>query len=272
MEPIQIGRETITQDSFLLIAGPCVLESKALGLQVAEFILNATHNLPVTFVFKASYEKANRTSASSFRGPGLEEGLKCLEEIKQELGVMLLSDIHEPEQAGPASQVLDILQIPAFLSRQTRLLTEAARTGKAVNVKKGQFMAPHDMEHVIEKVKSINPNIMVTERGASFGYNNLVVDMRSLEIMRKFNCPVIYDATHSVQLPGGGQQSGGNREFVPVLARAAAGAGINGLFVETHPNPDKALSDSATMISLDQFPRLIKEVLAIHAVRKELEQ
>ncbi len=270
MQAISLGGHPFGDTDFLLVAGPCVLESKALAFQIAESLLEMVANKPVTLVFKASYDKANRSSGESFRGPGLEDGLAILQELKEKLGLLVLSDVHEAREIPLASTVLDVIQIPAFLCRQTSLLTAAAQTQKAVNIKKGQFLAPWDMEQVLAKVRGINPNILVTERGTSFGYNNLVVDMRSLAIMGQWQVPVLFDATHSVQLPGGGRQSGGNREFIPVLARAAVAAGINGLFLETHPNPEHALSDSASMLPLDDLPKLLQDVLSLHDLRKAM--
>jgi 2-dehydro-3-deoxyphosphooctonate aldolase (KDO 8-P synthase) len=267
----KISFGSTVQDSkrFILIAGPCVIENEEQTLTIASTLAELAAKRDVQLVFKASYDKANRSSLGSYRGPGLEQGLRILQKVHEQVKVPVLSDVHSPEEAIIAGEVLSCLQIPAFLSRQTELLTAAAKTGKAVNIKKGQFVAPQDMGRVIEKVAAHNQNILVTERGYAFGYNNLVVDMRSLAIMRKFGYPVIFDATHSVQLPGGGEQSGGEREFVPVLARAAAGAGIDGVFIETHPEPDKALSDSATMIKLDEVAQLLDSILAIHRVAKE---
>jgi 2-dehydro-3-deoxyphosphooctonate aldolase (KDO 8-P synthase) len=265
-KPITLGGQTVTADDFIVIAGPCVIESEEQTLSIARALAEIARRRKVRLIFKASYDKANRTSLNSFRGPGVEEGLRILRRVREQVKVPVLSDVHTPEQAEAAGGHLDCLQIPALLSRQTELLTAAGRSGKAVNIKKGQFLAPLDMGRAIEKVAAVNPNVMVTERGVSFGYNNLVVDMRSLAILRRFGFPVIFDATHSVQLPGGGEQSGGQREFIPVLARAAAGAGIDGLFLETHPNPPAALSDSAVMLPLDEVGALLDSVLAIHRV------
>ncbi|MBM3763339.1 MAG: 3-deoxy-8-phosphooctulonate synthase [Acidobacteria bacterium] len=239
--------------SFQLIAGPCVIESE----EHCHFLANSIRDAIGDFIFKASIDKANRSSIHSYRGPGLKEGLRILAGIRK-LGIPVLTDIHEPSQAGPAAEVVDILQIPAFLCRQTDLLLEAGRTGKIVNVKKGQFVSPADMANVVDKIRSTgNNNIMLTERGSSFGYNNLVVDMRGLQIMRSFGVPVIFDATHSVQTPGGqGKTSGGNPEFIPTLARAATAAGIDGVFIETHENPSKALSDGANALPLAQIAPL----------------
>jgi 2-dehydro-3-deoxyphosphooctonate aldolase (KDO 8-P synthase) len=242
-----------------LIAGPCVVESEKLCLQVAEQLRKACAQYGVFYVFKASYDKANRTSAKSFRGPGLEKGLGILEKVRRDLSVPVLTDVHTEEQARAAADVADILQIPAFLCRQTDLIQAAVRTRKIVNIKKGQFLSPQEMGQVAAKAKEAGGNkLLLTERGTTFGYNNLVADMRSIAIMRGFGFPVVFDATHSVQLPGGGgDKSSGQREFAPVLARCAIAAGANGLFMETHPQPDKALSDGPNMIPLSQMPRLI---------------
>ena len=252
----------------LLIAGPCVLESAAIAREIAAGLKEITGRLNIPFVFKASFDKANRTSLGSFRGPGLKDGLAMLGEIREEFGIPVISDIHETAQVAPAAEVLDILQIPAFLCRQTDLLVAAASAGKPVSIKKGQFLSPWDMEHVVAKAKALgNRQILLTERGASFGYNNLVVDMRSLPVMRSLGCPVIYDATHSIQLPGGaGGSSGGQREFIPPLTRAAVAAGIDGLFMEVHPDPDKALCDGPNSMPLDQVESLLTTLLRIHEI------
>jgi len=237
---------------FVLIAGPCVIESEKLVLSVASTLKRITSRRKIPFVFKSSYDKANRSSVRSFRGPGLKEGLRILAKVKQTVGVPILTDVHSAEEALEASRVADIIQIPAFLSRQTDLLLAAGRTGRTVNVKKAQFMAPWEMKNVIEKIESTgNRKILITERGTIFGYNNLVVDMRGLQIMKSFGYPVVYDATHSVQLPGGkGTSSGGQREFVWPLARAAVSVGVASLFMEVHPAPDKALSDGPNSVFL----------------------
>ncbi len=252
----------------LLIAGPCVLESAEIAREIAAGLKEITSRLNIPFVFKASFDKANRTSLNSFRGPGLKDGLAMLGEIREEFDIPVISDIHETAQVAPAAEVLDILQIPAFLCRQTDLLVAAASTGKPVSIKKGQFLSPWDMEHVVAKAKALgNRQILLTERGASFGYNNLVVDMRSLPVMRSLGCPVIYDATHSIQLPGGaGGSSGGQREFIPPLTRAAVAAGIDGLFMEVHPDPDKALCDGPNSMPLDQVESLLATLLRIHEI------
>ncbi|MDH5299507.1 MAG: 3-deoxy-8-phosphooctulonate synthase [Desulfobulbaceae bacterium] len=251
-----------------LIGGPCVLESEAMAREVATELKAITARLGMPFLFKASFDKANRTSLSAFRGPGIEEGLDILGRIRDDLSVPVVSDIHEPAQVARAARVLDILQIPAFLCRQTDLLVAAARTGKPINLKKGQFLSPWDMANAVRKVKeSGNSRLMLTERGFCLGYNNLVVDMRSLPVMRGLGCPVIYDATHSVQLPGGaGGSSGGQREFIPPLTRAAVAAGIDGLFMEIHPDPDRALCDGPNSMPLAHVEPLLKKLLAIHAL------
>jgi 2-dehydro-3-deoxyphosphooctonate aldolase (KDO 8-P synthase) len=245
-----------------LIAGPCVIESEEHALMVAERVTKITSDAGMPYIFKASYDKANRSSIESFRGPGLAEGLRILRKIKTQFGVPILTDIHEPAQAESTAEVADILQIPAFLVRQTDLLVAAAKTGRVVNVKKGQFLSPWDMQNVVEKLASTgNHNIIVTERGASFGYNNLVVDMRTFPIMRKFGFPVVYDVTHSVQLPGAqGHASGGQPEFIEPLARAGVAAGVDGVFLETHDNPRAALSDGANALPLQQLPRLVSRL------------
>lgn len=259
---------------FVVIAGPCVLESRSHAIEIAQALHEMMGRLGAQFVFKASFDKANRTSISGVRGIGLEQALPIFEEIKHRFNVPVTSDVHTPEQCAQAASVIDILQIPAFLSRQTDLLIAAAKTGNVVNIKKGQFLAPWDMKHAVAKVRDAgNPNVMVTERGASFGYNTLVSDMRSLPIMaQECACPVIFDATHSVQQPGGrGGSSGGQREFVPVLARAAVAVGVSGLFIETHPDPDHAPSDGPNMIPLNALEALIKQLQAIdHVVKNDL--
>lgn len=257
---------------FVLIAGPCVIESEALVLKTADAIKKVTDHLGIPFVFKASYDKANRSSIYSKRGPGLEKGLEILNKVKEKIGVPLTSDIHEASQATPAGEVLDILQIPAFLCRQTDLLVAAARTGKIINVKKGQFLAPWDMKNVITKLEeSGNTRIMLTERGASFGYNNLVVDMRSLPMMHSYGYPVVFDATHSVQIPGGnGTSTGGKREFVPYLSRAAVAAGVDAVFMEVHPDPDQAWSDGPNMVKLENLEETLKPLQEIDAIVRNL--
>ncbi len=254
----------------VLIAGPCVIEAEPLTLRIAEFLKRLTCDLGIGLVFKASFDKANRTSVDSFRGPGMEDGLKILGKVKREFDLPVVSDIHDLSQVDTAAEVLDILQIPAFLSRQTDLLVAAARTGKVVNVKKGQFLAPWDMKNAVGKIEAVgNHNILLTERGASFGYNNLVVDMRSLPIMRETGCPVIFDATHAVQLPGGaGNVSGGQRQYVGTLSRAAVATGIDGLFWEVHEDPEHALCDGPNSLYLRDLRGMLEEVLAIDAIVK----
>lgn len=253
--PLFVG----TGQPLLLIGGPCALESESLARIVATTMHEICDRLGISYIFKASFDKANRTSLDSYRGPGLEDGLRTLAKIRKDIGVPVVSDIHDVSQVAAAAEVLDLLQIPAFLCRQTDLLVAAAKTGKAVNVKKGQFLSPWDMENAVNKMRAVGgKKIMLVERGASFGYNNLVVDMRSLPVMRSFGCPVIFDATHSVQLPGGaGGSSGGQREFIGPLSRAAIAAGIDGLFMEIHPNPDQALCDGPNSIPLDQVEELL---------------
>jgi 2-dehydro-3-deoxyphosphooctonate aldolase (KDO 8-P synthase) len=242
-----------------VIAGPCVIESERHALKMAERLAAATRELGVPYIFKASFDKANRTSLDSYRGPGLERGLAILARVKREFGVPILTDVHEAGQVGPAAEVCDILQIPAFLSRQTDLLLEAGRSGAVVNIKKGQFLSPWDMRHVIAKVRSTgNDRILVTERGASFGYNNLVVDMRGLAVMQEFGVPVILDVTHSLQLPGGeGNRSGGQPQYIETLARAGVAAGVDGVFMEVHDHPSRALSDGANSLDLRRFKPLV---------------
>lgn len=269
MNTVNIGSITVGgKQPLALIAGPCVIEGYERSLKIGKAIKAIADRLGVPYIFKASFDKANRSSYASFRGPGLEDGLAILKQIKQELGVPVVSDIHDVSQVEPAAEVLDILQIPAFLSRQTDLVYKAALTGKAVNVKKGQFLAPNDMKNVVTKMREAgNENILLTERGASFGYNNLVVDMRGLAIMRSFGYPVVFDATHSVQLPGGaGTSSTGQREFVSYLTRAAVAVGIDALFMEVHDNPPEALCDGPNMLYIDQLEDLLKDVLAIDNV------
>lgn len=249
----------------LWILGPCVIESHELTLQIADTLAELGQRLALPLVFKASFDKANRTSGKSFRGPGLVEGLKTLAAVKARTGLPVTTDVHEISHVGPAAEVCDLLQIPAFLARQTDLLLAAGRTGRAVNVKKGQFMAPWDMKNVVAKMREVgNQRLLLTERGASFGYNTLVSDMRAIPWMQELGCPVIFDATHSVQMPGGaGDRSGGDRRMAPYLARAAVAAGCDGLFIETHPRPDEALSDGPNMIALGDLPALLDTCLRI---------
>jgi len=252
----------------VFIAGPCVIESHESCLKLADKLKTIFQAKKLPFIFKASYDKANRTSVNSYRGPGVKEGIKILADIKKRLGLLMLSDVHREEDIPIVLETLDIIQIPAFLCRQTDLILAAAKTGKPINIKKGQFLAPWDMKSVVEKMRSTgNEQILLTERGTCFGYNNLVSDMRSLVIMRELGYPVIYDATHSVQLPGGqGNVSGGERNMVMPLARAAVATGCDGLFLEVHENPEKALSDAATMLSIEALPNLLDQVLEIHRV------
>ena len=266
MHPVVIGPMAVGAGQPLaLIGGPCAIEGESFMLDVASRLRDIAAKGGVPFVFKSSYDKANRTSVRSYRGPGLSAGLEILQKIKDVVGVPVLSDVHTVEEVGPAAEVLDVLQIPAFLCRQTDLVVAAARTGKPVNVKKGQFLAPWDTKNIVEKVRSVgNDQVLMTERGASFGYNNLVADMRSLVVMRSFGVPVVFDATHSVQLPGGaGTASGGQREFVPYLARAAVATGCDALFMEIHPEPDQAPSDGPNMLRLEDLPALLTQITQI---------
>jgi 2-dehydro-3-deoxyphosphooctonate aldolase (KDO 8-P synthase) len=255
-----------------LIAGPCVIESRQLALDTAGMLKEICAELGVPFIYKSSYDKANRSSGKSFRGPGVDEGLKILAEVKRQIGVPVLTDVHEAGEIGAAAAVVDVLQTPAFLCRQTDFINAVASAGKPVNIKKGQFLAPGDMKNVVAKAREASgmDNILVCERGVSFGYNNLVSDMRSLAIMRETGCPVVFDATHSVQLPGGqGSVSGGQREFVPVLARAAVASGVSGLFMETHPDPDKALSDGPNAWPLAKLRQLLMTLKELDRVVKK---
>lgn len=260
---IKIGTVTIgNKNPLVFIAGPCVIESEELTLKTAKKLKEISESLGIPLIFKSSYDKANRTSINSYRGPGIEKGLKILAKVKIETGLPILSDIHSVEELPYAAQVLDVLQIPALLCRQTDLILSASKTGKPVNIKKGQFLAPWDVKNIIDKFTSTgNHNLLITERGTSFGYNNLIVDMRSIPIMQGFGYPVIFDATHGVQLPGGlGSASGGQREFIAPLARAAVAVGVDGLFMEVHPEPEKALCDGPNMLSLEQVPLLVREL------------
>ena len=269
MKTVKINNLSIGDGNpLVLVAGPCVIEDRETCLALAKRLKGIAQSLDIPFIFKASYDKANRSSMHSYRGPGLKKGLEILKEIKETVGVPVLSDVHSPEEAEKASKVLDILQIPAFLCRQTDLLIAAAQTGKPVNIKKGQFLAPWDMKYVAEKVSSRgNDQVILTERGTAFGYNNLVSDMRSVVIMKGLGYPVLYDATHSVQIPGGlGHASGGQREMVFPLARAAVAAGADGLFIEVHESPEKALSDSATMLPVDQLLPLLEQAKKIRTL------
>ncbi|BBU69511.1 3-deoxy-8-phosphooctulonate synthase [Fluviibacter phosphoraccumulans] len=265
------GFEVTDTSTFFLIAGPCVIESEQMCLDIAGTMKETTDRLGIPYIFKASFDKANRSSGKSFRGPGRDGGLEILAKVRHQIGVPVLTDVHGIDDIAPVAAVCDVLQTPAFLCRQTDFIAACAASGKPVNIKKGQFLAPGDMQHVVDKARDAardagvtEDTIMVCERGASFGYNNLVSDMRSLAIMRRTGCPVVFDATHSVQLPGGqGSSSGGQREFVPVLARAAVATGIHGLFMETHPDPSKAMSDGPNAWPLAQMPQLLEHLLTI---------
>ena len=257
-----------SDNPFFLVSGPCVIEDETVTLRIAARLKELTDSLGIPFTFKASYDKANRTSITSFRGPGIADGLKVLGKVKAALDVPVLSDVHRVGEVEMAAEVLDVIQIPAFLCRQTDLLLAVAKTGKPVNIKKGQFLAPWDMLNVIEKIRSVSSATpMITERGVMFGYNNLVVDFRGIHIMQQTGCPVIFDATHSVQLPGGaGSSSGGQREYAPVLARAAVAAGADGVFMEVHPDPDKALCDGPNSLPLDSLEPVLRQLAAIRAI------
>ncbi len=264
------GFEAGLDQPLFLIAGPCVIESEQMAMSTAEQLKRITEQLGISFIYKSSFDKANRTSSQSYRGPGMAEGLRILQKVKQELNLPILTDVHEDTPLDEVAEVVDVLQTPAFLCRQTNFIKQVAALGKPVNIKKGQFLAPWDMKNVIDKARETgNEQIMACERGVSFGYNNLVSDMRSLAVMRETGCPVVYDATHSVQQPGGlGGCSGGNREFVPVLARAAVASGVSGLFMETHPDPEKALSDGPNSWPLDKMSDLIKTLMDIDQLVK----
>ena len=264
------GFDVGPEHPFFLIAGPCVIESEQLALDTAGALKEICAGLDIPFIYKSSFDKANRSSGESFRGPGVEEGLRILAEVKRQIDVPVLTDVHEDTNIRQVARVVDVLQTPAFLCRQTNFIHRVASAGVPVNIKKGQFLSPWEMINVVEKAQSTgNQNILVCERGVSFGYNNLISDMRSLAVMRDTGCPVVFDATHSVQLPGGqGTSSGGQREFVPVLARAAVAVGVSGLFMETHPNPDKALSDGPNAWPLGQIEELLAVLKDIDAVSK----
>ncbi|WP_423911130.1 3-deoxy-8-phosphooctulonate synthase [Candidatus Spongiihabitans sp.] len=262
---------------FFLIAGPCVIESEEMALSTAAVLREITDKLSIEFIYKSSFDKANRTSVDSPRGPGRDKGLEILNKVRERIEVPVLTDVHSIEDVTDASEVVDVLQTPAFLCRQTDLIQAAALSGKPVNIKKGQFLSPNEMQHVVDKANSANSDatIMVCERGSSFGYNNLVVDMRSLEIMKSTKCPVVFDATHSVQLPGAGQgkfkgKSSGQREFVPVLSKAAIAVGVDGIFMETHPDPSNAFSDGPNAWPLDQMEALLKQLIAIDRLIKSI--
>ena len=264
IDDINIG----TGHPLLIISGPCVIENYDITYKIAAFLKDLTDRLGVNFIFKASFDKANRTSIDAFRGPGIDAGLEMLARIKSEVGVKVLSDVHRISDIAQAAEVLDIIQVPAFLCRQTDFIIEISRTGRPLNIKKGQFLAPMDMTNVVDKVKSTgNTNILLTERGAMFGYNNLVVDFRGIKIMQQTGCPVIFDATHSVQLPGGaGNSSGGQREFAPVLAKAAVATGVDGVFMEVHPDPDNALCDGPNSLRLDSLEALFTQLVRIREI------
>lgn len=269
---IPIGGVTLGGDrSLFIIAGPCVIESEYVVFSTAEILKEICQKLNLPLLFKSSYDKANRTSLTSFRGPGLEKGLRILSDVKRKFGIPVISDVHSEEQVMPAAEVLDVLQIPAFLCRQTDLILAASNTGKPVNLKKGQFLAPWDIKNIIEKfISTGNKDFFITERGTSFGYNNLVVDFRGFPIIRSFGYPLIFDVTHSIQLPGGlGKSSGGQSEFAEPLARAAIAAGVDGLFMEVHPEPDRALCDGPNMIPLDKVKDILTTVKAIHVLLKQ---
>jgi 2-dehydro-3-deoxyphosphooctonate aldolase (KDO 8-P synthase) len=275
-----VGQVNIGNGGLFLIAGPCVIESEQHALKMAESIARVAADQKIPYIFKASYDKANRTSIRSFRGPGLSEGLRILDRVRRTVGVPVLTDVHEAADVARVAEVVEVLQIPAFLCRQTDLLIAAAKTGRAINVKKGQFVSPWDMRHAVEKIREAGGGrVFLTERGASFGYNNLVVDMRSLAIMREF-APVVFDATHSVQLPSAGnsngkdgaQQSGGQPEFIPLLARAAVAAGVDGVFLEVHDNPAEAKSDGANALDLKLLPAVLEQLIAVHSALTKVPQ
>ena len=272
MKPIQFAGLTVGGGApLLLVAGPCVIESEAHAVGLAQALRDIARRAGVQYVFKASYDKANRTSGGSFRGPGLDEGLRVLQRVRQVAGVPILTDIHEPAQAAPAAAVADVLQIPAFLSRQTDLIVAAAKTGRVVNIKKGQFLAPADMRHAIAKATGAgNDRVIVTERGFSFGYNNLVVDMRAFPILRALGYPVVYDVTHSLQLPGGGDGvTAGQAEYIDPLASAGVAAGVDGVFLEVHERPSEAKSDAQNALQLDRLEPLLRRLVRIHAIATE---
>ncbi len=268
---VAMAGKSYGRNNLFVLAGPCVIESPDLAMEVAESLADISQRLNLPLIFKASFDKANRTSIDSFRGPGLEEGLQVLARVKEATGLPVVSDVHWPHQAAAAAEVLDVLQVPAFLCRQTDLLMAVGQTGKPVNIKKGQFVAPHDMGPVVAKVRATgNKKVWLTERGSSFGYNNLVVDMRSLSVMADTGCPVVFDATHSVQLPGGlGASSGGDRRFVPALAKAAVAAGAHGVFLEVHPRPDEALCDGPNSWPLGQVEELLAKLMDVYEAARE---
>jgi len=266
LKDIKVGNVIFGKDNLGIIAGPCVIENRDHSLEMSYAIKEVSEDVGIPIIFKSSFDKANRTSIKSFRGPGIQEGMRILSDVKTETGLKVLTDIHSPDQAGLVSDVVDIIQIPAFLSRQTDLLIAAAKTGKPINIKKGQFLAPWDVEHIVKKMEeSGSQNILLTDRGTQFGYNNLVADMRAIPLMKQFGYPVIFDATHSAQLPGGsGGHSSGMRDMIPTLARAAVAAGCNGVFMEVHNNVDKAKSDAATQWPLDKLASILIELKKIH--------
>ncbi len=274
MNEVKVGEIRIGKGNpLVLIAGPCVIENEEVTFSVAKKLKGVCDHLGISLIFKSSYDKANRTSLSSFRGPGIVKGLKILSDVKKKFSIPVISDIHSVDEVKPASEVLDVLQIPAFLSRQTDLILFASRTGKPINVKKGQFLAPWDVKNIIEKFTSTgNQNLLITERGTSFGYNNLIVDFRGFPIVRSFGYPVLFDVTHSLQLPSGqGSSSGGQREFALPLARAAVAAGVDGLFIEVHPDPARALSDASTMVPLHEIEELLQQTKTIHDMMRRWE-
>jgi 2-dehydro-3-deoxyphosphooctonate aldolase (KDO 8-P synthase) len=274
MNEVRVGKIRIGRGNpLVLIAGPCVIESEEITFTTADKLKEICDRLDISLIFKSSYDKANRTSGSSFRGPGIDKGLKILSDVKKKFSIPVISDVHSVDEVKPASEVLDALQIPAFLCRQTDLILSSSRTGKPVNVKKGQFLAPWDVKNIIEKFTSTgNQNLMITERGTSFGYNNLIVDFRGLPVIRSLGYPLLFDVTHSLQLPGGqGSSSGGQREFAPPLARAAVAAGVDGLFIEVHPDPTQALSDASAMIPLHEIEGLLQQTKPIHDIMKKWE-
>jgi 2-dehydro-3-deoxyphosphooctonate aldolase (KDO 8-P synthase) len=274
VQPVQAGSVALGGGAPLaLIAGPCVIESESHALQIAETVAAIAARCGVPFIFKASYDKANRTSGNAFRGPGLEEGLRVLAAVKRRVGAPILTDIHDAMQAGPAAEVADVLQIPAFLSRQTDIIAAAAQTGRAVNIKKGQFLAPDDVKHAIEKVTATgNRNVFITERGFSFGYHNLIVDMRAFPIMRGLGYPVVFDVTHSLQLPGGGHgETAGQAEFIEPLASAGVAAGVDGIFLEVHEDPARARSDAQNALRIDRLEPLLRKLVAIDRLVREHE-
>ena len=272
MNEVTLGNIKIGgKNPIVLIAGPCVIEDEKSTLRCAEVLKQITEELKIPFIFKSSYDKANRTSIKSYRGPGIDKGLEILRKVKEELGIFILSDIHSAEEVRKAAEVLDIIQIPALLSRQTDLILEAAKTGRILNIKKGQFLSPWDIKYVIEKVRTAgNSEILITERGTTFGYNNLVSDFRSIIIMKDFGIPVIYDVSHSVQMPGGlGEKSSGDRRFIQPLILAATSVGADGIFIEVHENPDKALCDGPNMLPLEELPGVLKKVREIEKIARE---